>query len=355
MGTLTLRLEDWTRPTSRHIRSRPLNVQVWYPSRSASRGPRAPYIGDRHMLDSMIGRGYLELTRDEVQPWDSVKIVARLKAIPAKSPRRDGWPVIVFSHGMGISRANYASYVQQLASHGYVVLAIDHPMGGFTFGTDGSVLAPGVDSVPYPYPRVLGPLLRDWAKDASYVVRTARDALGSSSTHGLRLALDTMRAGMAGHSLGGAAALQACHAESLFLACADMDGDTFGDVDSDGVGKPFLTLLSKPVHMSEPEDSVGRAGRARLNQMGRARDSSWAATIAKQPGVAAYVIEIAGTGHMSFTDAPFLFPSQLQNTGSTLDRTKAYDLISNRLLAFFDLYLNGKKSKKLVPGMSSIP
>src|SRR4029077_13405995 len=98
-------------------------------------------------------------------------------------------------------------------------------------------LAPGVDSVPYPYPEVLPPLLRDWAIDASYVVRATARRLESSAPPRIRLPLDTSHVGMLGHSLGGAAALQACHTEPHFVACADMDGDTFGDVDEAGVGK----------------------------------------------------------------------------------------------------------------------
>lgn len=354
VGTLTLHLEDWTRPTSRHLPSRPLAVQVWYPAR-ASTGPRAPYIADRGLLDSMRARGYLDLPVSEMQSWDSVKLAARAKAIPVRAPRAEGWPVLVFSHGMGASRSSYASYLQMLASHGYVVLAIDHPIGGFTLGPERQVLTPGVDSVPYQYPRVLGPLVRDWATDASYVVRQTVTSLGPSSAHGLRLSIDTTRVGMLGHSLGGAAALQACHTETLFLACADMDGDTFGDVDAEGVGKPILVLLSHPVFSSVPQDSAGNAARERLLQMGRERDSSWAATVDKQPGVPAYIVKVAGTGHMSFSDAPYLFPSALQGTSSTLDRDVAFKLISEKLLSFFDHYLNGARLKHLKPGTVMIP
>ena len=34
VGTLTMRLEDWSRPTSHRLVTRPLVVQVWYPSSS---------------------------------------------------------------------------------------------------------------------------------------------------------------------------------------------------------------------------------------------------------------------------------------------------------------------------------
>ena len=354
VGTMTLRYTDSSRATSHHLRYRPITVQVWYPARHCAPHARTPYLSEANFLDSMITRRYLDIPEQDIRAWAGLRSHACLNAVPAPRPPLRGWPMLVFSHGLGVAHAHYTSFAEELASHGYVVLAIDHPMGGFAFGPSGQVLAPGVDSVPYPYPRVLPPLLRDWAIDASYVVRATATRLESSANPSIRLPLDTSHVGMVGHSLGGAAALQACHTEPLFAACADMDGDTFGDVDQAGVGKPFLVLLSEPVHLSPPTDSAQRAGRERLAQMGRERDSSWAATRAKYPDVPGFIVKIVGTGHMSFTDAPFQFPTLLQETGSTLGADRAFRLASERLLEFFDHFLKGEPLRLLRAGAATI-
>ncbi len=134
-----------------------------------------------------------------------------------------------------------------------------------------------------------------------------------------------------------------------------MDGATFGDVTTEGVGKPFLVLLSAPVALSPPKDSAERAQRERFAKMGRERDSSWAATMAMYPAVPGFVVKILGTGHMSFSDAPFQFPSEMQNTGSTLPPERAYWLVTERLLAFFDHFLKGEPLRLLHPGEQVVP
>ncbi len=203
VGTTTLHLSDTSRGTSRHLLSRPLAVQVWYPARRDEHGQHAPYLIEPGLLDSMISRRYFDVPVEDMRAWADVRLAAHVNATPAAPKRPAGWPVLVFSHGLGVARAHYSSFSQELASRGYVVLAVEHPIGGFTFGPSGQVLTPGVDSLAYPYPRIYAPLLRDWAEDASYVVRLLSEGLRSRKSGMSGLRLDTAKVGMLGHSPGG--------------------------------------------------------------------------------------------------------------------------------------------------------
>lgn len=358
VGVTTVRLVDSSRTTSRHVTIRPLTAQVWYPANGTPPGSSAPYLTEAGLLDSMMARRYLELNPDEMRGWSAIQVAAVSDAQPAAPPSSRGWPVLVLSHGLGVARAHYSALSQELASHGYVVATLDHPLGGFTLGPDGAVLTPGVDSVPLHYgDHPLASVVRDWAFDAAFVIR----GLAHRARRGLLplagLALDTTRVGMLGHSLGGAAALQACGAVPLFQACGDMDGYPFGDAESRGIGRPFLVLLSQPDHDTRPppRDSAEAAARERLAQMGRERDSTWAAVCAHDQREPCFVVKLKGTGHLSFSDAPFQAPSLLRDVGATLPPGRQHRLIADTVLEFFDHFLREQPLRSLSPGTRSIP
>src|SRR5207247_2561409 len=72
---------------------------------------------------------------------ESVKLDATADAAPLA--RKRGWPVVLFSPGFGVERELYAGLVEDLASHGYVVVAIDHPHdASIVQFPDGHVVAP---------------------------------------------------------------------------------------------------------------------------------------------------------------------------------------------------------------------
>jgi dienelactone hydrolase len=342
VGVGTLHFTDSTRATSRSIRTRPLTVQLWYPAQRGSGTGLASYVTEPGLLDAMVRDTYLDLDSATMRQWSHMRLAARANARPAAPPDVRGWPVLVLSHGMGVARMHYSALAQELASHGYVVLAIDHPIGGFTLAPDGRLLRPGVDSLHYAERPIIS-AVRDWAIDDAFVLRHTSALLRAPSASRVTLDIDTTRAGVLGHSLGGAAALQACRAPSSFVACADMDGAPFGDVETQGVGKPMLVLLSEPDHRHQPlpRDSAEAAGRRRFAAMGRERDSTWSAICALQRGAPCYVVKLRGTGHFSFSDAPFQFPAELRNVGATLSPAEMHRAISSRLLAFFDRFVRG--------------
>eukprot|EP00092_Neocalanus_flemingeri_P039065 GFUD01042525.1.p1 GENE.GFUD01042525.1~~GFUD01042525.1.p1 ORF type:complete len:431 (+),score=110.80 GFUD01042525.1:118-1410(+) len=64
----------------------------------------------------------------------TVRTIPIARAAPLASHVGSGWPVVVFSHGMGCNRFNMSQLCYQLASRGVMVVAVEHREGS-GFGT----------------------------------------------------------------------------------------------------------------------------------------------------------------------------------------------------------------------------
>lgn len=319
---------------------RELVVQLWYPTRD-TRGTRTLYVTPA-VLKSMLASGYLRLDSATIAGWGGLQTDAIADAPIAG---RD-LPVLVFSHGLGISRSLYSALLEELASRGYLVAAIDHPYGGVMERADGRVITLEQDTASGAQDSLLAVRATEWARDASFVLDQLRDAhsslgnlvAGRASERGI---------GMLGHSLGGAAALDACQADVRFRACADLDGMVVGRAASEGPRGATLIMRSGP----EPSDAdLAKGGRTRAqwDAMGREVEAHFRGVAAKGTPGDVTLLRFRGAAHMSFSDAPFTFPYAITRFGGApMDPTRAFTLVSSAVRDFFDRELRGASRSAL--------
>ncbi|MFE2727158.1 alpha/beta hydrolase family protein [Kitasatospora sp. NPDC059327] len=322
VGTVPLHLVDAARPdpAAGPGRRRELMVAVWYPARDVERHPRAPWMAAEVLPTFLAAAGFPAGAA-------TAPATAGHQGAPV---RRTGarLPVVIFSHGAHSHRGDHTVVVQELASHGYVVVTVDHTYDAFTVFPDGRVLAPDF-GIP------MGPA--DFAADLRFVVDRVEelaagrnpDAGGRELPAGLLGALDPRRIGAFGWSKGGSATARLMIDDRRVRAGLSLDGPMLPVITAD-LDRPFMLMTA-------------------------------AFTRAEEPAVAAFWsrlrgwrldLRAAGAVHSSYGDNQVLVPQLAKVIGmsdedlrgwiGTLDPDRAVRIQQAYPRAFFDLHLRGR-------------
>ena len=239
------------RPDARRLR-----VTTWYPVRPGSGSP-APYVeGLERIGPALVASGSVGPL--EVAGLGFVRDQARIGGTPEGGRH----PVLLLSPGNATNVAFYSGLAEELASHGYVVVGLDHPYQVAAVDL-GDVVAGYAGDAPLGEAMTVVPALIDErVADATAVLAALHadpTALGLTADQ-----LDLARIGMLGHSNGGVTAALVCRADERVAACMNMDGQLGGGPlaarpDPQPLTKPFLYLTKEPA-LAEPIRAAFEAG-----------------------------------------------------------------------------------------------
>ena len=330
-------------------RPRKLMAQIWYPARPAETAEPGVYWPVR-------------------KPW----FLSHWSLVPTSSfpaaPSVDGdpLPVILYNHCYTCPVMESTQLMQELASHGFVVVSVAHPFeelatrfpDGELLRGDGEHMSAVRGQFPLPefYDRFRaaeGPnretLFRDFIDGADLIEQSVRlwtadslfvlDQLEELHAHDPILAgrLDLERIGAAGYSLGGIVAGQLCVERPEIVACLNVDCLASGDMIDKMPSQPLMFM----------ESEVFRGANAVLFDQ------------AKGP---AYRVTLADTTHQNFGDMTLQFPflgwiSIPQWMGATVGTTgpligdlepRRATLLENTYIhGFFRRYLQGLEAPML--------
>ncbi|MGW2815770.1 alpha/beta hydrolase family protein [Streptomyces sp. NPDC001415] len=243
-------------------------------------------------------------------------------AFDGARPQRGKHPLVVLSPAFEDPRITLTSLATDLASHGYVVALV-----GDTYGDSGETLAngqtppcaicddPGLD---------FDSVAANRARDVSFVI----DRL----THGntawpLAHLIDKHEIGMAGHSIGGAAAAATMIADPRVRAGVNMDGSFHPAPMPGQINRPLLMLGTADNH------PVG------------GHDTTWGQAWAALGGYKKW-LTVAGADHFSFADLDLLH-EQAGFPTPPLDPERGIVITREYVTAFFDQTLKGIHSPLL--------
>ncbi|PYI10674.1 PAF acetylhydrolase family protein [Aspergillus sclerotiicarbonarius CBS 121057] len=257
------------------------------------------------------------------------------------------YPVLLFSPALGVSRLMYTSLLQNIASHGFAVISVDHPY-------DANI-------VEFPDGRTVIGILGNITTDAQFVAamdvrvqdmiflfnqtydqQVIRDIFPLSRGNSDLLALD--RVTISGHSLGGATAAQTILVDNRFVGGINLDGSLWGSVVDKGLSTPFL-LFANANHT-------------------QATDPSWGTFWSHLRGWKLQ-LRLAQSKHYSFSDFPVLVDSlsvsdevkqivQADRIG-TIGGLRARNVVTSYIVATLQYFAYGNMSELLSGPSVSYP
>ena len=326
VGVTSLWLTDSSRPDpwAVGVSARELMVSLWYPA-VPSDGRPAPYMTPAESELQLTSRDITGVPPDTLS---TVRTNAAADAGPAGRAR--SLPLVVLSPGFTNARSALTGLAEDLASHGYVVAGIDHTYESFgTAFPDGRATTCLARQARRRRDTGFGEkIVAGRAADVSFVLGQLTDA--HPAWPGAAL-IDPSRIGMAGHSMGGAAAIAAMLADLRIRAGIDMDGTTVAPIPDEGLSRPFLFLGKQSNYTpGSPAEIRGKPGPA----------SSWERDWKLLTGWRRWLV-VAGAVHASFTDLALLADQIGIDIGAGLSGARSLDLTRAYVRAFFDQHLRG--------------
>jgi len=320
-------------------------AQFWYPAADTKGRQCAAWMRNRKMAGLFAK---YEGLPDVFGQFTMVKTNSYLNAPLADTTEK--YPVILFSGGGGMFSGQNVIQMEELASNGFIVVAVSHPLDDFaTLYSDGTiagyddqlsdainadmsqairymkdkyktnVATPEMQRTTISAAKLSDEEVRVWAQDLSFIADQIIKMNGGSIESIFQGKIDTKELGVFGHSLGGAAAGQTCLTDNRFKAFINMDGTPFGDTVNQLINQPFMIL-----------------------ETGLDSNIKFRAGDGYSPKQKNYLtVSIAGTEHMNFTDFNTILPNIGKKIGilGTINTVKQTKITNAYVLAFFSHYL----------------
>lgn len=339
--------------------NRQIAVKVYYPAQADDSKPYAPYFnGNKEMLEAYAG--FYHVPKFTFSHFALTKTHAKADLKP--SNKEQNYPVVLFSNGAGATPEVETTQSQDLASHGYVVVAIDHTYVSAATPLKDRIVRSEEATTDFKATEPADPITQIMADDDKFVMRKLAELNSGAINPMFKGKLNMDKIGVMGHSVGGAAAYNMALNDSRVKAAINLDGAVYITPKEGQAIAPFLMLANDKYHAEAIRkrenlmmkfDDTPQGYQALLDVYGSKEKYDAEYTKEQQSIIGlADVLKtsdslytIKGSDHMKFTDIGlFVKNAQLRNilqiTGAT-DPARCLTITNAVTTAFFDKQLKG--------------
>lgn len=326
-------------------------VKVWYPSDEPTNGACSNYLegyDKKAIYDIFKSKGI------SIEKLESLSKMSTYSCpnIPISDTKKQ-FPVIIFSAGYYFGMVDlYSSFLENLASNGYIVCAVTHlyeqPYVVFPSGEEvflakkkaqlnflqlivsdffqfrdykNSHSLPLMTKYSLRTLRRFDKSLRDWVEDVKFAVAHFEHQQCDNQHDALISSLDLTNIGAFGQSFGGALSGQLCYVDSRIKAGVNMDCFQFGDIYTNSMDKPIMLVESD---YKEKWNYGNTCIYQKVNSF--------------------YRIHIPRSNHFLFSDVslmPVIDEQEKRGLIGNVDGPQSIKLLNKYILDFFNVYLKG--------------
>ncbi len=353
---------DFSFESAIKMSQRKLSIAAWYPT-NATRGELNPVASKRTQIASLKIFGLPEFLAEEEASL-SFK----------NAPMAEGtFPVVVFNHGFASFAEQNTVNMQELASNGYVVLAISHPgtslVTEYADATSVSYDASHPVYVDYANAKTFSaqtaaalktalveieksenfasywaamrglaqsaafvnaqPLLKQWIEDTDAIINAIANTQTEQFPKFLNTQMDAKSIGLMGHSMGGITANAVSLTNTNIKAVVNLDGPFAYDIPE------AQAMLSIPTCFLMASETAVGADLVHMENINL--------PLLEQSGQQGCYASFVGARHLNFSDLNYVSFLKLLPILGAVDQADFGAELNHSILHFFNWHLKGQE------------
>ena len=308
---------------------RKIMIQIWYPTDDLD-GEKELYIDYGELRIEALASQF------DYSPFLFKKLIdVETNSIKKAEPStQSSFPLIIFSHGLGGNRTQNTVIIEELTSHGYVVIAIEHAYDANISIFDNGDVADYRSGINYErrntqkitpeeFWAIRLPQLETRAEDVSYIIDQLE--LGNLPENIVNI-IDLENIGVFGHSFGGATSIYSSYNDHRIDACINLDGWMVvvpDEIVDNGINKNFMYLGQ--------EQWDEKLNYQKLDKFIKSNTKS-------------SKILIPNTTHYDFSDAPHMTKvAKLLNKSGKVKSKNLKNILNELIILFFNQNLKNQE------------
>jgi predicted dienelactone hydrolase len=300
-----------------------VNIKAWYPIEKTGQQKDVYSKHPTNSLNGVMGMSGLLFSHLKLVKTGAYEFEADIRT-------KNKFPLVIYAHGAASTNIDNTALLQEIASHGFIVVAIDFD---FSFNRYGLNIAQAstltLQAQKYFHAQLMDKVVPLQTEYISFVIEELKTEQSDFAKN-----IDFEQVILLGHSLGGTTCSIVKEERVKPSMIINIDGPM---PSTSEINIPFLYISSYSPDLSDDELTEKGLPNVKFYRDVRKFELENVSSFFKNPIPNRHWVRFNNAGHIDFTDIPFMIP-MMATKG--YDKEKGHKLKSEVILNFMNHYIN---------------